>query len=312
MNALDYFKALAEITRLRIFNILSHHELSVNEIAALMRMGQSRISRHLRILTDSGLLSSRRDGLWVFYRAVIRDENRFFLTAVKRLLEDDDQLREDLARAGTILAERTNKTKRFFDSIADDWDRLKRDLLGGLDLTGEILERVDRCEIAVDLGCGTGHLIPTLKERADIVIGVDSSTRMLEIARRRFIEYGMGVDLRLGELEHLPLRDEESDFVLLNMVLHHLSVPQEGIREAHRILKKGKKFMIVDFHKHNNEMMRTKYGDRWLGFKEGEIERWLVDTGFEVIDSQQFQLESEMTVILLVTVKRGDWGKFTE
>lgn len=309
MNALDYFKALAEITRLRVFNILSHYELSVNEIATLMQMGQSRISRHLRILTDSGLLSSRRDGLWVFYRAVISDENRFFLNAVKKLLEGDKQLGEDLKRAGTILSERKNKTKRFFDSIADDWDRLKRDLLGGLDLTGHILEKIDSCDVAVDLGCGTGHLIPALKERADIVIGVDSSTRMLEIARRRFSKYGTGVDLRLGELEHLPLRDEESDFVLLNMVLHHLSVPQEGIREAHRILKRGKKFMIVDFHKHNNELMRTKYGDRWLGFKEGEIERLLVDAGFEIVDNQQFQLESEMTVMLLVSVKRGDFAE---
>ncbi len=309
MNALNYFKALAEITRLRIFNILSHHELSVNEIAALMRMGQSRISRHLRILTDSGLLSSRRDGLWVFYRAVIKDENRFFLDSVKELLKDDDDCKEDLRRAGNILAEWTNNTKRFFNSIADDWDRLERDLLGGLDLTGQILERVDRCEIAVDLGCGTGHLIATLKKRADIVIGVDSSARMLDIARRRFTEYGTGVDLRLGELEHLPLRDEESDFVLLNMVLHHLSIPQEGIRETNRILKIGKKFMIVDFYKHSNEMMRTKYGDRWLGFKQGEIERWLGDTGFDLIDSQQFQLESEMKVILLVSVKRRDSAK---
>ncbi len=138
------------------------------------------------------------------------------------------------------------------------------------------------------------------------MIGVDSSTRMLEIARRRFMEYGAGVDLRLGELEHLPLRDEETDFALINMVLHHLSEPQDCIREVNRILKSGKEFMIVEFAKHNNEMMRNKYGDHWLGFHDGEIENWLVDSGFELVDRNQFKLESKMKVILLVSVKRKD------
>ncbi len=306
MKPLDYFKALADITRLRLFNILSNHELNVNEIAALMGMGQSRISRHLRILTDSGLLSSRRDGLWVFYRAVRTDENGNFLDSVKGLLKDNSEFTEDLHRASNLMAERKVKTKRFFDSIADDWDHLERELFGGFDLTGEILERVSMCETAADLGCGTGHFISTLKKRADIVIGVDSSTRMLEIARRRFMEYGAGVNLRLGELEHLPLRDEETDFALINMVLHHLSEPQDCIREVNRILKSGKEFMIVEFAKHNNEMMRNKYGDHWLGFHDGEIENWLVDSGFELVDRNQFKLESKMKVILLVSVKRKD------
>jgi ubiquinone/menaquinone biosynthesis C-methylase UbiE/predicted transcriptional regulator len=306
MKPLDYFKALADITRLRLFNILSNHELSVNEIATLMRMGQSRISRHLRILTDSGLLSSRRDGLWVFYRAVSTDENGNFFDFVKELLKDNDELTEDLHKASNLMAERKVRTKRFFDSIADDWDSLERELLGGFDLTVEILERVSRCEIAADLGCGTGHFISTLKKRADTVIGVDSSTRMLDIARRRFMEYGARVDLRLGEMEHLPLSDEETDFALINMVLHHLSEPQYCIREVNRILKSGKEFMIVEFAKHNNEMMRSKYGDRWLGFHESEIESWLGDSGFELIDRNQFKLESEMKVILLVSVKKKD------
>jgi ubiquinone/menaquinone biosynthesis C-methylase UbiE/predicted transcriptional regulator len=309
MKPLDYFKALADITRLRLFTILLNHELSVNEIAALMRMGQSRISRHLRILTDSGLLSSRRDGLCVFYRAVNTDENGSFINSVKELLKDNNELTEDLNRASNLIAERKVRTKRFFDSIADDWDRLERELLGGFDLNGEILERVSRCEIAADLGCGTGHFISTLKKRADIVIGVDSSTRMLDIARRRFMEYGAGIDLRLGELEHLPLRDEETDFALINMVLHHLSEPQDCIREVNRILKSGKEFIIVEFAKHNNEMMRSKYGDRWLGFYEGEIESWLGNSGFELIERNHFKLESGMRVILLVSVKRKDSTK---
>ncbi len=194
------------------------------------------------------------------------------------------------------------ETSRFFDSVAQDWELLKKDILGDFDLNRLILEIMDKCRIASDLGCGTGDLLPVLKKKADIVIGVDNSPNMLKSAKERFAKND-GFDLRIGELEHLPLKDEEADFALINMALHHLASPFEGITEAYRILKKGKKAVIVEFDKHNNETLRKKYNDRWLGFEEVELKGWLNAVGFVVKKTEFYELKKGLKAVLYLAVK---------
>ncbi len=303
MNPVNLFKALADTTRLRLFNVLLHNELNVNEIVDIMGMGQSRISRHLKILTDSNLLSSRRDGLWVFYTVNKKDANSRFVESIAHLLKGDEQFREELMRTEGILNQKKNSRRRFFDTIADDWDRLKKEILNNFDPAPHILNMMDRCSVAVDLGCGTGYLLSQLTEKAEKVIGVDSSPKMLEIARRRF-SHNAPIELRLGELEHLPIRDRAGDCAILNMVLHHLPQPINGVREVNRILRKGKKLIIVEFDKHKNESLRTKFGDHWLGFHRHEITGWLSETGFEPVDLRQFPLRG-LTVNIFLSVKRN-------
>ncbi|MCP4131239.1 MAG: metalloregulator ArsR/SmtB family transcription factor [bacterium] len=306
MEIVSLFKSLADETRVRLLNLLLNHELNVNEIVAVMEMGQSRISRHLKILTDNGILTSRRDGLWIFYKALLDDtvdeENRFF-SALADFIRENSDLKADLARLEVVLEERENEKSRFFDSIAINWDDLKNNLIGDYDLTGAIVSRVPESAVVADLGCGTGELLYAVRNRAQNLIGVDKSPKMLGEAKRRFTEEGLSVDLRIGELEHLPMRDREADCAIFNMVLHHLASPFQVITEGHRVLKKGSPLLIVDLAKHSNEEMRSKYGHRWLGFTEDEISEWLSKAGFRPENKEHINIQKGLTISIYFSVK---------
>ncbi len=289
--AILHFKALSDETRLRLVHILLHYELSVNELVRILGMGQSRVSRHLKILTEAGLLTSRRDGLWVFYAAPRAGEERDFLRAVLPFVHADAAMQTDLGMAAQILEERARKTRQFFNAIAEDWDELNREVLGAFDLPAAVCAAVPQgCGTAVDLGCGTGAVLSRLLPLARGVIGVDGSARMLELCRRRFTPDGPAagrVSLRIGELDHLPLRDGEADFACINLVLHHLSEPVAALREIRRILAPGGRLFVADFLRHNDETMRSRYGDLWLGFKESDLADGLSRAGFTRIGRQR-------------------------
>jgi ArsR family transcriptional regulator len=303
MKAINFFKALSDETRLRLLHLFLHYELNVNEIVTVMGMGQSRISRHLKILVDSHLLTSRRDGLWTFYSAVTEGDGHGFIEAVKYLFRQDAVFAEDLEEARRVLEERSKETVRFFDSIAEDWEKLKREIIGNVDLNRLILENVPDSDTAVDLGCGTGDLLEALKEKANRVIGVEKSPRMLDAARRRFAGPGNNFDLRMGELEHLPLREGEADLAVISMVLHHLPEPAKALREVHRVLKKGNAFILVDLLSHELEGMRERFGDRWLGFSKEETGKWLKNAGFKIEKTEYFDLKKNLKGFIVVSVK---------
>ncbi|GAH02798.1 unnamed protein product, partial [marine sediment metagenome] len=180
---------------------------------------------------------------------------------------------------------------------------LKGGIFGAFDLKREIVGRLTECDTGADLGCGTGDLLPELGEKANLVIGVDSSPRMLEQARRHYAGYNKKIQLRIGELEHLPFSNEELDFAVIKMVLHHLLDPAAGIREAQRALKKGSRLIIADFNKHHDETLRTRCGDRWLGFSASEIENWLTGAGLSVKERTEFPLKGHLTVALYSAAK---------
>ncbi|MDY3809384.1 metalloregulator ArsR/SmtB family transcription factor [Desulfovibrio sp. PG-178-WT-4] len=306
--ALLHFKALSDETRLRLVHILLHYELSVNELVHILGMGQSRVSRHLKILTEAGLLTSRRDGLWVFYAAPRAGEERDFLRAVMPFVPADAVMRADLGMAAQILEERARKTRQFFNAIAEDWDELNREVLGAFDLPEAVCAAVpEGCGTAVDLGCGTGAVLGRLLPLARGVIGVDGSARMLELCRRRFSQEDLAggrVSLRIGELSHLPLRDHEADFACINLVLHHLSAPEEGLREISRIMAPGGRLFVADFLRHNDETMRSRYGDRWLGFEENELAAGLEQAGFAILNSARQPVGRGLALLLMEAAAR--------
>jgi SAM-dependent methyltransferase len=277
-----WFKALADPTRLRILSLTLSRELNVQELMEVLSMGQSRVSRHLRILTDGGLLACRRDGLWAFYRVPAEGAGRRFLDTVAPLLAGEPLLERDRERAAGLAAAGRGRSRRFFDALAPEWDRRKAELLGGSELEQEVLASVPACKVAADLGCGTGSLLPGLAARAAAVIGVDSSPRMLELARRTCAASGAKVQLRLGELEHLPLREAEADAAVLNLVLHHLRLPVEGLREARRVLRPGGTLVLADLDRHRDAELREAFGDRWPGFAPGQLQGWLAEAGFTI------------------------------
>ena len=303
MEIIKYCKALADETRARLVNVLLEFELNVGEIVQVMEMGQSRISRHLKILSESGLVDVRREGLWAFYRASEEGPGRAFLDGVRELLSVEPELKRDRNRAEKVISERTAATRQFFDAIASEWDRMTAEVLGDLDLGREIQARLPECDCAADIGCGTGDMLEILSRSSRSVIGVDNSPKMLELAEERFSGNGR-MSLRIGEMTHLPLRDWEADCTVMSLVLHHLAMPLDAIREAGRVLKIGGRLIIAEFDQHENELMRSEYGDRRLGIPRESMSSWLEEARFDVLSVTEFTVNMGLVVVLYEAEKR--------
>lgn len=303
MEIIKYCKALSDDTRARLVNVLLDYELNVGEIVQVMEMGQSRISRHLKILSESGLVHVRRDGLWAFYRASEEGPGRAFLNGVRELMVGEPELARDRNRAEKVIRERTAATRQFFDDIAPEWDRMTAEVLGDLDLGREIRSRLPECDCAADIGCGTGDMLEILSRSAKTVIGVDNSPKMLELAEERF-SGDARMSLRIGEMTHLPLRDWEADCTVISLVLHHLARPEDALREAARVLKIGGRLLIAEFDRHENELMRSEYGDRRLGIPREKMVGWLDQARFNVLSVTEFTVNMGLVVVLYEAEKR--------
>jgi ArsR family transcriptional regulator len=196
------------------------------------------------------------------------------------------------------------KTRQFFNEIADDWDEMNREILGEFSLPEVILKAVpENCGVAADLGCGTGEVLEHLRGACRELIGVDGSPRMLELARRRFDEHMDGISLRIGELDHLPLRDGEADFICINLVLHHLSRPSAALGEIARVLNPGGRVLITDFDQHLQENMRTSYGDRWLGFSLDDMRTAMERAGLSIVDYRRQPVKKDLALHLILAKK---------
>jgi ArsR family transcriptional regulator len=284
-------------------NILRFREFNVQELMGILDMGQSRISRHLKLLQEGGLIESRRDGLWSFYRAVDGETGGRFTDAISYLFEEHSIYQRDLDAAAALLRTGKQRSRHFFDSVASNWESMKRSVFGELDLVGEIVRLIPPAGSAADLGCGSGTLLERIAGKIRTVIGVDSSREMLSEAANRLGRKAELVDLRIGELEHLPLGDGEAEVVIINMVLHHLRDPGQGLLEARRTLSGGGTLIIADFRKHEREMMRSRYGDHWLGFSAEEIQTWLEEAGLRVGGLHHFPVLKGLEVFVYAATK---------
>lgn len=292
-DPLKTYKALADETRLRLLRLLGRVALNVNEVIEILQMGQSRISRHLKILADAGLVQSRREGTWVYYQVV--SQGGGLVAGILELLERHEKevphFDADLQALEGVIERRREKTRTFFDSLSQPEELLKHQGLDGAVYRSLAVQQLNGHRVngqpptVLDMGTGAGLLLPALLERAGQVIAVDSSTAMLDMARRAVGSQGGRCDFRLGDLEHLPVADAEVDAVMACMVLHHLSQPQRAIAEARRALKPGGRLVVVDLHRHTDESLREQQADLWLGFEPAQVETWLKEQDFEITGS---------------------------
>lgn len=308
---LETFKALADPCRLRLTAVLLSGEFTVQELTRIMGMGQSRVSRHLKILAEAGVLTVKRQGTWSYFR--VGDDVSFFATirpAFDRELQALPERCSDLAAVAAVLEERRRRSKDFFDRHARQWDDLARTLLPVPEYRQRLLDMVPEGVAVLEIGTGTGGLLTELAARASKVIGVDHSPAMLEEARRRLTDNGVnGIELRLGEMTHLPLPDVSVGCVVANMVLHHAADPATVLAEIHRVLVTGGVLLLADLARHEREEAREQLADQWLGFEEAEISSWLRLAGFSAINIEQIVAAAGQETVLLVRAETSSLNK---
>jgi 2-polyprenyl-3-methyl-5-hydroxy-6-metoxy-1,4-benzoquinol methylase len=285
-STLKCLRALSDPTRLRIVALLERDELSVNELQEITRMGQSRISTHLGLLQDSGLVQSRRDGKRTFYKlegSGNGGSGEVLRLAIKGAKELPDH-GGDQINLKRILNRRREQAQVYFNQVAGRFDRVYGPGRSW-QAFGHLLLRIIPPLIVADLGAGEGLLSELLARRCKKVIAVDNSEKIVAFGAAKAKKNNLkNLEFRLGDLQAPPIEPDSVDLVVLSQALHHAEEPAKALAGVHKILKAGGQLMVLDLLKHQFEQAHQLYGDRWLGFAESELNTWLEQAGFKKIE----------------------------
>lgn len=282
---LDHMTTLSDNVRCRALALLERQELTVSDLCTVLQLPQSTVSRHLKTLLDRGWVDSRPDGTRRLYRAVIdaMDESPRQLWDLARAEIDQSATgRLDSERLQSVLARSRTRSRQYFDASSDRWDAIRDELFGPQFYLFALLGLVPAGWSVADLGCGTGTVAEALAPFVSRVTGVDASPPMLELAEKRLSRFD-NVQLRVGELESLPLETGVLDAATMILVLHHLESPEAAVREAARCIRPGGQLLIVDMLPHNRTDYRIELGHVWLGFSEENIAQYLAAAGFGAV-----------------------------
>jgi ArsR family transcriptional regulator len=286
-------KVVAEPNRLRILLLLRAEELSVAELQEILTMGQSTISTHLSQLKNAGLVEDRRTGKSSLYRLTTSGGGAVLDQLLDRAKSEIPEAAADRLAMRGVLKKRQDKMRSFFDSVAG---RLGKDYVPGKSWKSiaEALLRLMPPMVIADLGAGEGAFSLLLAQRAKKVIAVDTSDKMIEVAREQALRNGVkNVEFRLGDMEEVPIKAATVDLVWISQSLHHALHPGRALAEANRILRPGGRIVILDLVKHRFEEARELYADEWLGFSETDLESMLEEAGFHDVQTSVVYKEPE-------------------
>jgi ArsR family transcriptional regulator len=280
-------KAIAEPTRLRLLVLLSSGELNVKDLTGILGQSQPRISRHLKLLAEAGLVERAPEGSWVYFRLAEGADGgalaRLVLAGIDR---SDPVLVRDRRRADALRQERERAAQAYFAAHAGQWDSIRALHVAEADVESAVAEALGPgpFKLFADLGTGTGRMLELFRERYRRGLGIDLSPAMLAYARAKLEGAGLRhAQVRQGDIYDLPLADQSADAAVMHQVLHFLSDPQRAVREAARVLVPGGRLLIVDFAPHELEFLRDEFAHERLGFAGTLVEQWLADSGLEVM-----------------------------
>jgi ubiquinone/menaquinone biosynthesis C-methylase UbiE/Fe2+ or Zn2+ uptake regulation protein len=280
-------KAAGEETRLRILALVAEAELTVSDLTDILRQSQPRISRHLRLLAEAGLVERFREGTWAFFRLAEHGNGATVARALVDHLNPADQIiARDRGRLASVRAARATAAQAYFREHAAEWDRIRK-----LHVADDAVEDAIRASLGdkpfrslLDLGTGTGRMLELFGPEIERGLGLDLSLDMLQLARDRLERAGLkNCSVRQGDIYDLPLPNASFDVVILHQVLHFLDDGARAIHEAARVLRPGGRLLVVDFAPHEQEFLREQFAHRRLGFARETVSQWMTSSGLEPV-----------------------------
>jgi ArsR family transcriptional regulator len=287
-------RAAGDPTRLRLLLLLRQAELTVSELIEIVGQSQPRVSRHLKLLCDAGLLERFKEGSWVFYRAADSGRGAELGQTLSALGAAEPAVFEaDLRRLSAVREARAAEAAAYFKANAAEWERIRALHAPDKDVEAAIVRHIARAPIEnlLDAGTGTGRMLELLSPHVKRAVGIDVSPEMLAIARDRLMRAGCGqCQVRLGDTYRLPFPDGGAlsgfDAVLFHQVLHYLDDPGAAVAEAARVMRAGGRLLIADFASHELEFLRSDFAHRRLGFSDREVQAWFHAAGLKSVASE--------------------------
>jgi len=294
LSAYETLRLLADSTRLRILRLLTVEELSVAELQEILDMGQSRISTHLSLLRQRGIVADRKDGKKTFYgfRNPDKPFDKLLVAALEAFSSEPDAEKDEIALR-RIVDKRRQATEKYFDTVAG---RLGKNYCPGRswEAIGHFLLRLVPEIVVADLGAGEGMVSQLLGRRAKKIHCIDSSRSMVRVGKALARKNGLSnLVYKHGDIEKVPLPDGSVDLALMSQSLHHAQRPEVALAEAFRILRPCGQVIVLDLKKHTFEKARELYADRWLGFSENDLYRMLREAGFRNVSAEVVTREVE-------------------
>lgn len=294
-------RAAAEPTRLRLLALLGHSELTVTELTQILGQSQPRVSRHLKLMCEAGLIDRFREGTWAFYRlAETGGCAHLARTLVDLIPLDDDVFVRDLERLEQIRAARVDAAADYFRANAANWDKIRSLYVPEAEVEAAIVEMLGDKPIGelLDVGTGTGRMLTLFAPKIERGVGYDLSHEMLSVARAKLDEAEVrNCQVRHGDMYSLPAANQSADVVLLHLVLHYADDPAAAIAESARLLRHGGRMVIADFAPHALEFLRQEHAHRRLGFSDHEVEGWIRAAGLKLRSTRHLE-GRELTVTI--------------
>lgn len=285
-------RAAGDPTRLRLLLLLRQAELTVSELIDIVGQSQPRVSRHLKLLGEAGLVERFKEGSWVFCRAADRGTGAELGAAIAALADPAAQ-EADKVRLTHVRQSRANAAAAYFKSNAAQWERIRALHAPEADVEDAIARHLTSRAIEnfLDAGTGTGRMLELIAPRAKRAVGIDVSPDMLAIARDRLLRENIhNAQVRLGDIFRLPFPNGSAgsgfDVVLFHQVLHYLDDPGAAVSEAARVMAPGARLLIADFAPHKEEFLRDEFAHRRLGFSDREVEGWFAAAGLASAGSE--------------------------
>lgn len=288
----DTLKAAAESSRLRILVLLSRGDLTVSDMTEILGQSQPRVSRHLKLLMEAGLVDRYQEGSWAFFRLADADMQRSIVRdLVGRIATADPQVERDLERLSAVKARRQEKALEYFRQNAASWGHIRSLHAPDGAVEKAMLQLVGNrpFQSMLDLGTGTGRLLELFAPLYRRGVGVDLSREMLAVARANLDSAGVAhAQVRLGDIFAPPVERNAFDLVTVHQVLHFLDDPALAIREAAKLLRPAGRLLIVDFASHGLESLREEHAHQRLGFSDAQMAAWLGEAGLDLVETRAF------------------------